>query len=107
MSLSFAAMQHFRIGCGAGNLACSRLSRRLLRARREPPSPAVPVDGAPAESRRQPRLMLHEGVEYKERGPAAHNPKTLARKFRRLLKDFARLGIDPRTLLPEAVPCPA
>jgi transposase len=52
-------------------------------------------------------LMLHEGVEYKERGPAAHNPKTLARKFRRLLKDFARLGIDPRTLLPEAVPCPA
>lgn len=47
--------------------------------------------------------LLHEGVAYQEKGPAARNPKTLARKFRRLIKDFQRLGIDPRSLIPEAV----
>jgi transposase len=46
-------------------------------------------------------LMLHQGVEYQEKGPAAQNPKTLARKFRRLLKDFQRLGIDPQSLILE------
>lgn len=47
-------------------------------------------------------LLLHEGVEYQERGPAARNPKTLIRKFRRLLKDFQRIGIDPSTLVPQS-----
>jgi transposase len=51
-------------------------------------------------------LMLHEGVEYQEKGPAAKNPNLLARKLRRLLKDFQRLGIDPRSLIQEAVPAP-
>jgi len=45
-------------------------------------------------------LMLHEGVEYQEKGPAAKNPKTLQRKFRRLLKDLRAMGIDPSTLDP-------
>lgn len=45
-------------------------------------------------------LMLHEGAGYEEKGPAARNPNMLARKFRRLLKDFERLGIDPQTLIP-------
>jgi len=48
-------------------------------------------------------LLLHEGVEYQEKGPAAKNPKTLIRKFRRLLKDFQRLGIDPSTLVSQEV----
>lgn len=52
-------------------------------------------------------LILHEGVTYQEKGPAARNPVTLKRKFRRLIKDFQRLGIDPRTLLQEAVPVPS
>ena len=43
--------------------------------------------------------MLHEGAGYEEKGPAARNPNMLARKFRRLLKDFERLGIDPQTLI--------
>ena len=47
-------------------------------------------------------LLLHEGVDYQEKGPAAKNPNTLARKFRRLLKDFQRLGVDPRNLIAEA-----
>jgi hypothetical protein len=46
--------------------------------------------------------MLHEGVEYKEQGPGGRNSNALKRKFRRLLKDFERMGIDPRTLMPEA-----
>jgi transposase len=47
--------------------------------------------------------MLHEGVSYQEKGPAAKNPNMLARKFRRLLKDFQALGIDPRTLIAQEV----
>lgn len=48
-------------------------------------------------------LMLHEGVDYQEKGPAAQNPNLLARKFRRLMKDFQRLGIDPRSLIQEGL----
>jgi transposase len=49
-------------------------------------------------------LMLHQQVDYQEKGPAANSPNTLARKFRRLLKDFQRLGIDPNTLVPARAP---
>ncbi len=52
-------------------------------------------------------LMLHEEVDYQEKGPAAKNPNTLRRKFRRLIKDFERLGVDPRTLIQEAIQSPA
>lgn len=47
--------------------------------------------------------MLHEGVDYQEKGPAAQNPSTLKRKFRRLIKDFQRLGLDPSSLIQEAI----
>jgi len=48
-------------------------------------------------------LMLHEGVEYKEQGPAPANPRTLTRKLRRLLQEFRRAGIDAKPLLEEPV----
>ena len=48
-------------------------------------------------------LMLHEGVDYKEQGPAPANPRTLARKMRRLLQEFRRAGIDAKPLLEEPV----
>ena len=52
-------------------------------------------------------LMLHKGVEYKEKGPAPRNRQSLVRKFRRLLKDFQRLGIDVTTLMPQPNQAPA
>jgi transposase len=51
-------------------------------------------------------LILHEGVEYRERGPAKPNPRTLARKFRRLAADLARVGLDVRALLNEQLSTP-
>jgi len=44
-------------------------------------------------------LILHEGVEYVEKGTAPLNPRTLVRKFRRLLREFDRHGIDAKSLL--------
>jgi len=44
-------------------------------------------------------LLLHEGVEYQEKGPAVPNPRTLLRKFRRLVQEFARAGLDAKALL--------
>lgn len=46
-------------------------------------------------------LVLHQGVEYQERGAAPPNPRTLMRKFRRLITDCARAGIDLNSLLPQ------
>jgi len=44
-------------------------------------------------------LILHEGVEYVEKGTAPLNPRTLVRKFKRLLREFDRHGIDAKSLL--------
>jgi transposase len=44
-------------------------------------------------------LVLHEQVEYQEKGSAPPNERTLLRKFRRMLKDFGNLGVDVRALL--------
>lgn len=44
-------------------------------------------------------MVLHEEVEYQEKGPAVANERTLVRKLKRLMKDFARLGIDANALL--------
>jgi transposase len=49
-------------------------------------------------------LLLHDGVEYQEKGPAPINPRTLVRKFRRLLQEFGRAGMDARSLLDASVP---
>jgi transposase len=43
-------------------------------------------------------LLLHQGVEYQEKG-SAPNPRTLVHKFRRLMKDFARAGLDAKSLV--------
>jgi transposase len=44
-------------------------------------------------------LMLHDGVAYQEKGSAPLNPRTLARKMRRLLQECARAGIDAKSLI--------
>jgi len=48
-------------------------------------------------------LLLHEAVEYQEKGPAPMNRRTLMRKLRHLAKEFKRQGLDMNTLLPQAV----
>lgn len=49
-------------------------------------------------------LLLHQGVEYQEKGPAPLNPRTIARKFRRLLQECARAGLDATALLNQPTP---
>lgn len=46
-------------------------------------------------------LILHEEVEYEEKGPGKIKIQSLNRKFRRLMKEFARHGVDPRSMLDE------
>jgi transposase len=46
-------------------------------------------------------LLLHEGVEYEEKG-SRPNPRALVRKFRHLVKDLARAGLDVNSLLAES-----
>jgi len=52
-------------------------------------------------------LVLHEEVDYKEKGSAPPNERTLVRKFKRMLKEFGRLGLDVRALLDQQLPTPA
>jgi transposase len=49
-------------------------------------------------------LLLHEGVQYQERGPAKPNPETLKRKLRNLVRQFTKLGVDPREAFNTALP---
>jgi transposase len=49
-------------------------------------------------------LVLHDGVQYEERGPAKPNPETLKRKLRNLLLQCTRLGVDPREAFNAALP---
>lgn len=44
-------------------------------------------------------LVLHEGRDYQERGPAPRNLQTLFRKLRRLTREFAAQGIEVSQLL--------
>jgi hypothetical protein len=48
-------------------------------------------------------LVLHQGVEYPERGPALQNPRNLLRKFRRLVREFGRQGMDFKLLLEQEI----
>ena len=52
-------------------------------------------------------LVLHQEVEYLEKGSAPPNERTLVRKFKRMLKEFGRLGLDVRALLDQQLPAPA
>jgi transposase len=44
-------------------------------------------------------LILHEGVEYIEKGKAPLNPRTLQRKLKRLMREFGSLGSNIQSLL--------
>ena len=52
-------------------------------------------------------LVLHKQVDYQEKGSAPPNERTLVRKFKRMLKEFGRLGLDVRALLDQQLPTPA
>jgi transposase len=52
-------------------------------------------------------LVLHQQAEYQEKGSAPPNERTLVRKFKRMLKQFASLGLDVRALLDQQLPAPA
>jgi len=52
-------------------------------------------------------LVLHQQVEYVEKGAAPPNERTLVRKFKRMLKEFGQLGLDVRALLDQQLPAPA
>lgn len=52
-------------------------------------------------------LVLHEQVEYQEKGAAPPNERTLLRKFKRMLKEFGQLGLDVRALLEQQLPVDA
>jgi transposase len=49
-------------------------------------------------------MVLHEGIEYQEKGMAPPNARTLARKLRRFQRECARAGIDIQSLLSQPVP---
>jgi transposase len=52
-------------------------------------------------------LVLHQEVQYQEKGSAPPNERTLVRKFKRLLKEFGSLGLDVRALLDSQLTAPA
>ncbi len=52
-------------------------------------------------------LVLHNQVDYQEKGSAPPNERTLMRKFKRLLKEFGHLGLDVRALLEQQLATPA
>jgi hypothetical protein len=52
-------------------------------------------------------LLLHQEVQYQEKGPAPPNERTLLRKFKRMLKEFGQLGLDVRALLDQQLPAPS
>lgn len=49
-------------------------------------------------------LVLHNQVEYEEKGAPPPNPRTLLRKFRSLVREFARQGISARSLIEHEIP---
>lgn len=51
-------------------------------------------------------LILHQEVEYREKGSAPPNERTLVRKFKRMLKEFGQLGLDARAYLDQQLPVP-
>ena len=49
-------------------------------------------------------LVMHQEVEYQEKGSAPPNERTLVRKFKRMLKEFGALGLEVRALLDQQLP---
>jgi len=52
-------------------------------------------------------LVLHNQVDYQEKGSAPPNERTLLRKFKRMLKELGHLGLDVRALLESQLAAPA
>lgn len=52
-------------------------------------------------------LVLHHQIDYREKGSAPPNERTLVRKFKRMVKEFGRLGLDVRALLDQQLATPA
>jgi transposase len=48
-------------------------------------------------------LIMHEEVEYQERGPALPNPRTLKRRLRKLLQEFEGQGMNVKQQIEEAL----
>jgi transposase len=48
-------------------------------------------------------LIMHNEVEYQERGAAPLNPKTLKKKLQRIVRELARQGISAKSLLEQEV----
>jgi transposase len=73
--------------------------------------PSVEVKGAAwAVSHRVAKLVwliLHEGIEYQEKGATPPNPRTLMRKLNKLVRELARQGLDARSLLSQQCETPA
>ncbi len=51
-------------------------------------------------------IVLHNEVDYQEHGVAPPNERTLVRKFKRMVKEFGRLGLDVRALLDQQLSTP-
>ena len=49
-------------------------------------------------------LVMYQGVEYEEKGPALVKPRTLVGKFTRLVREFQRQNLNVRALLDQALP---
>jgi transposase len=49
-------------------------------------------------------MVLHQQVEYQEKGSAPPNERTLVRKLKRLVKEFGSVGLDVRALLNQQLP---
>jgi transposase len=48
-------------------------------------------------------LIMHNEVEYQERGATPLNPKTLKKKLQRIVRELARQGISAKSLLEQEV----
>jgi len=52
-------------------------------------------------------MLLHDKVDYQEKGPTPLNPKTLVRKLKRLIEQFDLLNMDIKPLLGMSPAAPA
>lgn len=52
-------------------------------------------------------IVLHREIDYQEKGSAPPNERILVRKFKRMLKEFATVGLDVRALLDQQLPAPS
>jgi transposase len=92
-----------RIICQIG-WAAARTKRTFISTLFQRWSPRLgPKSAAWAISHRMLKFVwhvLHQKMEYRERGPVQPDPRSLSRKFRRIANQLRAAGLDPVTLLP-------